>query len=117
MSDGAAAAAIPPSVARRCRLPVQGESRRRCAPSGLDSLVHSQYARRPAVPQRPLRDGENFGGGVSFRTSLSLHSSGRDVRFIARPPPRSLPAAFPPTAPSPGGERAKAPHNLPHPLH
>src|SRR5215813_7827589 len=58
MSDRAAAAAIPPSVARRCRLPVQGESRRRCAPSGLDSLVHSQYARRPAARQRQLPDVE-----------------------------------------------------------
>src|SRR4029077_17621875 len=73
MSDRAAAAAIPPSGARKCRLPGRGESRRRCAPSGLDSLVHSQYARRPAARQHPLQDAEIVCEGVSCGTSLSLH--------------------------------------------
>src|SRR5215475_7889318 len=56
MSDRAAAAAIQPSGARRCRWPVQGESRPQCAPSGLDSLAHSQEARRPAARQQELPD-------------------------------------------------------------
>src|SRR5262249_43354806 len=56
MADRAAAAAIQPSGARRCRWPVRGESRRRCARSGLDSLAHSQEARRPAARQQELPD-------------------------------------------------------------
>src|SRR5437899_3053567 len=42
-----------------------GESRRRCAPSGLDSLVHSQYARRPAARQHQLPDVEIGDVGAS----------------------------------------------------
>src|SRR5208337_1545564 len=56
MSDRAAAVAIPPSGVRRCRLPVRGKSRRPCAPSGLDSLAHPRYARRPAARQHLLPD-------------------------------------------------------------
>ena len=34
---------------------------------------------------------------------VKYECSGRDVRFIARPPPRSVRAAFPHTAPASGG--------------
>src|SRR6202795_2559437 len=56
MPDRAAAAAIAPSGVRRCRLPVREESRRPCAPSGLDTLAHPRYARRPAARQHLLPD-------------------------------------------------------------
>jgi hypothetical protein len=45
-----------------------------------------------------------FGAHCHNRTHALQHktSSGRDVRFIARPPPRSVRAAFPHTAPASG---------------
>src|SRR5215831_5605062 len=38
-----------------------------------DKLAPVRSATPLAARQRPLRDGENFGGEVSFQTSLSLH--------------------------------------------
>src|ERR1700758_2063314 len=73
MSDRAGAAAIPPSGARRCRLPDRGESRRRCAPSGLDRLAHSLYARRPAARQHQLPDVEI--GDVGASCTPAVYSS------------------------------------------
>jgi hypothetical protein len=43
------------------------------------------------------------------RTRLRF-CSGRDVRFIARPPPRSVRAAFPHTAPTSGPNGKQVPY-------
>ena len=43
------------------------------------------------------------GTGAPEKKDLKVGCSGRDVRFIARPPPRSVRAAFPHTAPASGG--------------
>src|SRR5262249_39518881 len=42
-------------------------------------------------------------GGAIEKKDLKVGCSGSDVRFIARPPPRSVRAAFPHTAPASGG--------------
>src|SRR5262245_64517586 len=44
------------------------------APAALDRLAPKQSARRPVARQRPRRDGQKFGGEVSFR-SLPLWSA------------------------------------------
>ena len=46
----------------------------------------------------------------------SRRCSGRDVRFIARPPPRSVRAAFPHTAPTSGTDGSRLPYASQHPV-
>src|SRR6516164_6068377 len=73
MAGRAAPSAIDRSGAQGCRRLRRELRLRRCAPAASDRSVPARCARRPAARKRRRPDRENFGGEVSFRTSLSLH--------------------------------------------
>ena len=74
----------------------------------------SRIARAQAYPARPVRIMVGYSAGsasdivaeclvvIAIQLCLAPSRSGRDVRFIARPPPRTVRAAFPHTAPTSG---------------
>ena len=65
--------AIDPSDARGCRSHPPERTARSDAPAASDSFAPERCARWPGARQRRRPDGENFGGEVSFCTSLSVH--------------------------------------------
>src|SRR5215470_7870907 len=91
MAGPSAPTATDPSGVRGCRLGRQRQRGRPCAPAASDKLAPKRSARRPGARQRPLPNAENFGGEVSFRTSLSLHITrsprrrGRAVWAVSTP--------------------------------
>src|SRR5215510_1652631 len=82
MAGRAAPIAIVPSVERGCRLRRRRESPRSGAPAVSDRSALVQCARLPGARQRLRPDAENFGGEVSFWTSLTSfdHLVGRGLQ-------------------------------------
>src|SRR5262245_46437954 len=68
MADRAAPAAIDPSDARRCHSRRRVYNPQSSVPAASDSSAPKRYETPPAALPRPLRDAENFGGEVSWRS-------------------------------------------------
>ena len=88
---------------------IQPSSRSRCT----KAAVHGPQAEGVAAPKNPMvgsfagccaraASGHAAAAPPSSVMNSRRRSSGRDVHFMARPPPRSVRAAFPHTAPASG---------------
>src|SRR5262249_36557053 len=71
--DRAAPTTTAPQSGLQCQHRRRAASRRSTAPAAWDRLAPARCAIRPAARQRPRPDVENFGGGVSFRNSLTSY--------------------------------------------